>query len=98
MSRRASVFARTNPGKRRVRFPDEVIFEDEIKEQDGHAIMSMLRRASVDVDINRINTAGKNDNTVILFGSSRICPLINERQIETAVLSNRHTWADLAVV
>ena len=62
MSRRASVFARTNPGKRRVRFPDEVIFEDEIKEQDGHAIMSMLRRASVDVDINRINTAGKNDN------------------------------------
>jgi len=58
MSRRASVFARTNPGKRRVRFPDEVIFEDEIKEQDGNAIMSMLRRASIDVDINRINTAG----------------------------------------
>ena len=87
MSRRASVFARSNPGKRRVRFPDEVIFEDEIKEQDGIAIMSMLRRASVDVDINRINTAGKNDNTVILFGSSRICPLINERQIQTAVLS-----------
>ena len=98
MSRRASVFARTNPGKRRVRFPDEVIFEDEIKEQDGHAIMSMLRRASVDVDINRINTAGKNDNTVILFGSSRICLLFNERQIETAILSNGHMWADLAVV
>ena len=76
MSRRASVFARSNPGKRRVRFPDEVIFEDEIKEQDGIAIMSMLRRASVDVDINRINTAGKNDNTVEV-GSSRICPLIN---------------------
>ena len=33
MSRRASVFARKNPGKRRVRFPDEVIFENEIKEQ-----------------------------------------------------------------
>ena len=98
MSRRASVFARTNPGKRRVRFPDEVIFEDEIKEQDGHAIMSMLRRASVDVDINRINTAGKNDNTVILLGSSRICTFFNERQIETAVLSNGHTWTDLAVV
>ena len=92
MSRRASVFARTNPGKRRVRFPDEVIFEDEIKEQDGHAIMSMLRRASVDVDINRINTAGKNDSC------SRICPLFNERQIKTAVLSNGHTWADLVVV
>ena len=59
MSRRASVFARNNPGKRRVRFPDEVIFENEIKEQDGTAIMSMLRRASIDVDINRINSAGK---------------------------------------
>ena len=33
MSRRASVFARNNPGKRRVRFPDEVIFEEEIKDQ-----------------------------------------------------------------
>ena len=58
MSRRASVFARQNPGKRRVRFPDEVIFENEIKEQDGHAVMHMLRRASVDIDINRINSAG----------------------------------------
>ena len=60
MSRRASVFARNNPGKRRVRFPDEVIFEHEVKEQDGHAVMNMLRRASIDIDINRINSAGKN--------------------------------------
>ena len=59
MSRRASVFARQNPGKRRVRFPDEVIFEDEIKEQDGSAIMLMLRRASIDINIDRINSAGK---------------------------------------
>jgi len=58
MSRRASVFARNNPGKRRVRFPDEVIFEHEVKEQDGHAVMNMLRRASIDIDINRINSAG----------------------------------------
>ena len=60
MSRRASVFARNNPGKRRVRFPDEVIFEHEVKEQDGHAVINMLRRASIDIDINRINSAGKN--------------------------------------
>nr|ACO14852.1 Dysferlin-interacting protein 1 [Caligus clemensi] len=58
MSRRASVFAKKNPGKPRVRFPDEVIFENEIKEQDGEAVMSMLRRASIDIDINRINSAG----------------------------------------
>ena len=59
MSRRASVFVRNNPGKRRVRFPDEVIFEDEIREADGEAVMGMLRRASIDININRINSAGK---------------------------------------
>jgi hypothetical protein len=31
MSRRASVFARQNPGRRRVRFPDEIVFEESIK-------------------------------------------------------------------
>jgi hypothetical protein len=31
MSRRASVFARQNPGRRRVRFPDEIVFQESIK-------------------------------------------------------------------
>jgi len=52
------VFARLNPGKRRVRFPDEVVFEDHIKESDGDAIMNMLRRASVEIDLDRINMSG----------------------------------------
>ena len=43
---------------RRVRFPDEVVFEESIKESDGMAIMALLRRASVDIDVNRINMAG----------------------------------------
>jgi hypothetical protein len=58
MSRRASVFARNNPGRKRVKFPDEVIFENEVREQDGEAVIGMLRRASIDIDINRINSAG----------------------------------------
>ena len=58
MSRRASVFARLNPGKRRVRFPDEVVFEDHIRESDADAIMNMLRRASVEIDLDRINMSG----------------------------------------
>ena len=58
MSRRASVFARKHPGKRRVRFPDEVVFEEFVKEQDGEAVMAMLRRVSVDIDVDRINMAG----------------------------------------
>ena len=69
MSRRASVFARQNPGKRRVRFPDEVIFENEIKEQDGEAVIHMLRRASIDININRINTAGKQKSYKIIMNS-----------------------------
>lgn len=52
------MFARLNPGKRRVRFPDEVMFEESIKESDGDAIMTMLRRASVDIDVDRINMSG----------------------------------------
>ena len=64
------MFARQNPGKRRVRFPDEVVFEDEIKEQDGMAVMDMLRRASIDIDINRINSAGER---VFNKNSSSLC-------------------------
>ena len=52
------MFARLNPGKRRVRFPDEVMFEEGVKESDGDAIMNMLRRASVDIDVERINMSG----------------------------------------
>ena len=58
MSRRASFFARQHPGLRRVRFPDEIVFEETIKEADGEAIMVMLRRASLHIDVNRINMAG----------------------------------------
>ena len=38
-----------------------MVFEDEIKEQDGMAVMDMLRRASIDIDINRINRAGERE-------------------------------------
>lgn len=58
MSRRASFFAKLHPGVLRVRFPDEVVFDESIKESDGEAIIAMLRRASLDIDINRINMAG----------------------------------------
>merc|ERR1712106_338598 len=58
MSRRASFFARQYPTGRRVRFPDEVVLEVLVKESDSDSLAFMLRRASVDVDINRINMAG----------------------------------------
>ncbi|KAL4237944.1 hypothetical protein ACF0H5_002654 [Mactra antiquata] len=61
MSRRASLFAKQNPeGKKPkgVRFPDELVFLDNIKENDINALGSMLRRASLQVDISGINDAG----------------------------------------
>ena len=58
MSRRASFFARKHPGLRRVRFSDEIVFDECIKEADGEMVMKMLRRVSVEIDVNRINMAG----------------------------------------
>ena len=45
------MFARQNPGKRRVRFPDEVVFEDEVKEQES-VHRSSVRAATIFVDLN----------------------------------------------
>ncbi|XP_052767054.1 protein phosphatase 1 regulatory subunit 27-like [Mya arenaria] len=61
MSRRASLFAKQNPEEKKpkgVRFPDELVFLDNIKENDVHALGSKLRRASLQVDISAINDAG----------------------------------------
>ncbi|XP_045173998.2 protein phosphatase 1 regulatory subunit 27-like [Mercenaria mercenaria] len=61
MSRRASLFAKQNPEVKKqkgVRFPDELVFLDNIKENDIHALDHMLRRASLQVDISGINDAG----------------------------------------
>lgn len=60
MSRRASLFAKQNPEKAgpKVRFPDELVFLDNIKENDIPALSGMLRRASLQMDISGINDAG----------------------------------------
>ena len=58
MSRRASFFAHQHPGQRRVRFPDEIVFDECIKEADGEMVMNMLRRVSMQIDVNRINMVG----------------------------------------
>lgn len=60
MSRRASLYAKQNPGKERpkVHFPDELVFLDNIKENDIQGLNHMLRRASLQVDISGINDAG----------------------------------------
>ena len=58
MSRRVSFFARQQPGQRRVRFPDEIVFVECIKEAGGEMVMNMRRRVSMQIDVNRINTAG----------------------------------------
>lgn len=58
MSRRASLLAKQEKRKPRVRFPDELVFLDNIKDNDIQACHSMLRRASVQLDLNGLDTSG----------------------------------------
>lgn len=41
-----------------MRFPDEIVFDECIKEADGEMVINMLRRVSMEIDVNRINMAG----------------------------------------
>lgn len=43
----------------KVRFPDELVFLDNLKDNDLPAVGAMLRRASLQMDINGLNHAGK---------------------------------------
>lgn len=60
MSRRASLCQKENPEVRnpKVRFPDELVFLDNVKENDLGAMDAMLRRASIQIDINAIADSG----------------------------------------
>lgn len=65
MSRRVSVFRKQNPGKPRVRFPDELVFQDSVKENDVEQMNHMLKRDSLQMDLNGINSAGRNGKIVV---------------------------------
>ena len=60
MSRRASLLLKERSGQkaRGVRFPDDLVFLENIKENDVKAVSQMLRRASVKININAIGDAG----------------------------------------
>jgi len=55
MSRRASLIAKQERRKPAVRFPDELVFLDNMKGGDVKACRGMLRRASVQMDINGLD-------------------------------------------
>lgn len=61
MSRRVSLALKdpTAKTKPKVKFPDELIFLDNIKENNIKEIRIMLRRASANIDINKINDSGR---------------------------------------
>ena len=58
MSRKASFVARQHLSQRRVRFPDEVVFQESVKEPDNETVVRLLRRVSADIHVDRINSAG----------------------------------------
>lgn len=60
MSRRLSLVLKDPKikTKPKVKFPDELIFLDNIKENNIKEIKTMLRRTSANLDINKINDTG----------------------------------------
>lgn len=60
MSRRLSIqFKNAAKSKPKVKFTDELVFLDSIKDNDVASVRNMLRRASANIDINKINECGK---------------------------------------
>jgi len=63
MSRRLSVQLKNISGQKsskpKVKFPDELVFLDSVKDNDVEEVRLMLRRASANIDINKMNTSGK---------------------------------------
>ena len=44
---------------KKVKFPHEIVFDEMVKDGDSSEIMNFLRRASVDVDVNKRNVDGR---------------------------------------
>jgi ankyrin repeat protein len=53
--------------KPKVKFPDELVFLDSIKDNDVENVKQMLRRASLNVDLNKINDSGKTNFIQLLL-------------------------------
>ncbi len=59
MSTNFQVKRKTSEAKQKqVKFPQELVFEDMVKEGDSSDIVHFLRRQSVDVDVNKTNESG----------------------------------------
>ena len=58
MSRRLSIALKESKSKPKVKFPDYLVFLDNIKENNIKEIKLMLRRTSAAININRINDTG----------------------------------------
>ena len=59
MSRRLSLqYKNSTSTKPKVKFPDELVFLDSVKENDVENVKLLLRRASANIDINKMNDSG----------------------------------------
>ncbi|XP_071079655.1 protein phosphatase 1 regulatory subunit 27-like [Haliotis cracherodii] len=95
MSRRASLLAKQNKCKPKVRFPDELVFLDNIKENDLNAVSTMLRRASLKVNINEINDVGLTPlHQAVLDGNCDAVRLLVNHGADVNMLDGDH-WTPL---
>ena len=59
MSRRLSIqYKSATKPKPKVKFSDDLIFLDNIKDNDVDAVRLMLRRTSINIDIDKVNDSG----------------------------------------
>ncbi len=63
MSRRLSIQYKNQQkeqkqSKPKVKFPDELVFLDSVKDNDVEEVRMLLRRASANIDVNKMNNSG----------------------------------------
>lgn len=95
MSRRLSLQAKQERRKPRVHFPDELVFLDSIKENDLKACNTMLRKASLTLDINALNDAGLTPlHQAVLEGNYQAVKLLASHGADVNK-SDTDTWTPL---
>ena len=98
MSRRLSMQILTSPikAKPKVKFTDELVFLDSIKDKDIDHIRTMLRRTSLNVDINCVNTSSGLTalHHAVLENSTELARLLLDNKAKINVIDG-DSWTPL---
>ncbi|CAF0751494.1 unnamed protein product [Brachionus calyciflorus] len=96
MSRRLSLqLKNSSKQKPKVKFTDELIFLESIKDNDIDCVRNMLRRASANIDLNKINDTGLTAlHQAVLENSVDLVNILIENKADLNILDEDH-WTPL---